>query len=82
MATLTSKRWAQALQSSAVGGFDKHPGVDRKSTIVGVACHVFDVTGLNVTVCHEGAQVAFAHVGLYQRNCSIIQSSRLVEPHA
>jgi len=59
------KRWTrtvtqQALQPSAVGRFDAHPGIDREAAAVAAgSCtpgHVFGVTGLNVAACHKGPQ--------------------------
>ncbi len=71
----------QSLQSGAVTCCYAHPGIDRKSAAMGVACHVFGVTCLNVTACHKGAQDAFAHVGLHLGDGRLIESSGWVKGH-
>ena len=74
------KGWAgavtqQALQPSAVGGFDKHPGIDREAAAVGVSGRVFSVTCLNMAACHKGPQDAFAHEGPHGSDGALIESS-------
>ena len=59
-----------------------HPGIDGKSTTVGVSNHVFGITCLNVAACHKGAQQAFAYVGLHLGNGGLVKSRRLVKPDA
>jgi len=58
-----------------------HPGIDREATAVAAgSCtlhHVFGVTGLNVAACHEGAQDAFAYVGLHLSNGGIVNLCRV-----
>ena len=67
----------QALQPSAVRCLDTHPGIDRETAAVAAGrCkggHVFGVTCLNVAARHEGAQDAFAHVGLHLAKSPLIK---------
>ena len=72
----------QSLQPCAVRCIDTHPGIDGKSTPVGVSSHVFGITCLNVAACHKGAQQAFAYVGLHLGNGGLVKSRRLVKPDA
>ncbi len=71
----------QTLQPSPIGGFDKHPGIDREAAAVCISGHVFGVTGLNVAACHEGAQDAFAHRGLHSADDLRIESSGRMKSH-
>lgn len=74
-------RAQQALQASAVGSFDNHPGIDREAACVSVSDHVFGVMCIYVAARHKGPQDAFAHVGLHCCDGALIETSCRMKNH-
>ncbi len=71
----------QTLQPCAVCCLNAHPGIDREATAVSIGGHVFGVMRIQVPACDEGAQDAFAHVGLHFAKSGLVKSSGRVKSH-